>query len=47
MAEFKKRIEYSEKNILKLLADANADTILDNMPLISTLEVSKSTAIEI
>ncbi len=37
----------SEKNILQLLEEAKAETILDDVTLISTLEVSKETAIEI
>lgn len=41
LAEFKKKIEESEKEILKLLAEANADTILDDVNLITTLEDSK------
>lgn len=47
LAKFKKRIELSEKNILQLLEDAKAETILDDVTLISTLETSKETAIEI
>ena len=47
MAKFKKRIEQSEKDILKLLAEAKASTILDDENLINTLEISKFTAIEI
>ena len=45
MAEFKKKIEESEKEILRLLAEANAETILDNVELIHTLENSKETNI--
>ena len=38
LANFKKEIIQGEKNILKLLAEANEDTILDNVELIETLE---------
>jgi len=44
---FRKKIEQSEKDILKLLAEAKAETILDDVELINTLEVSKTMAIEI
>lgn len=47
LAKFKKKIEQSEKDILKLLAEAKASKILDDENLISTLEISKLTAIEI
>jgi hypothetical protein len=40
LAGFRKKIIESEKNILKLLAEANEDTILDNTELIATLENS-------
>ena len=44
---FRKKIEQSEKDILKLLAEAKAETILDDVALIGTLEVSKTMAQEI
>ena len=47
LANFKKEIIQGEKNILKLLAEANEDTILDNVELIETLEKSQKTAEEI
>ena len=47
MANFKKEIIQGEKNILKLLAEANEDTILDNVELIETLEKSQTTSVEI
>ncbi len=37
----------SEKRILKLLSDSNSDTLLDDVELISTLELSKVTSEEI
>ena len=40
LAGFRKKIIESEKDILKLLAEANPETILDNVTLISTLENS-------
>jgi dynein heavy chain len=47
LANFRKRIIESEKNILRLLADAKAEKILDDEVLISTLEMAKVTAVEI
>jgi dynein heavy chain, axonemal len=47
LASFRKKIVDSEKNILRLLAEANAEKILDDVTLITTLEFSKNTAIEI
>ena len=47
LANFKKEIIQGEKNILKLLAEANEDTILDNVELIETLEKSQTTSVEI
>lgn len=47
LASFRKKIVDSEKNILRLLAEANAEKILDDITLITTLEFSKNTAIEI
>lgn len=47
LSGFRKRIQESEKNILLLLAEAKASTILDDVHLINTLEIAKATAIEI
>ena len=44
LAEFGKKIEESEKNILRLLADAKAETILDDVNLITTLRQSSETS---
>lgn len=37
MAKFNKIIEEGEKNILKLLAETSAETMLDDVTLINTL----------
>lgn len=47
LAEYRKKIVLSEKNILLLLQKANPDTILDDVKLIETLETSKVTSLEI
>jgi len=47
LADFKKKILDSETNILKLLAEAKSDTLLDDVNLINTLQTSKSTSIQI
>ena len=46
LADFKKKIIESETSILKLLAEAKSDTLLDDVNLINTLQTSKSTSIE-
>lgn len=47
LAGFRKKILESETNILKLLADAKSDTLLDDVNLIDTLQTSKTTSHEI
>lgn len=47
MAGYKKQMTESKKRILKLLSDSNSDTLLDDVELISTLELSKVTSEEI
>lgn len=47
LADFRKKILESETNILKLLAEAKSDTLLDDVNLIHTLQTSKTTSHEI
>jgi len=47
LSTFRKKIADSEKNILRLLADSKSGNILDDVSLISTLEVAKQTAMDI
>lgn len=47
LARYRKSIKESEQTILRQLADAEAEKILDNVDLISSLEYAKNTAIEI
>ena len=47
LATYKKKIVQSEKDILRLLAEAKAEKILDDENLIITLETAKVMAIEI
>ena len=47
LANYKKRINKSEKDILRLLAEAKAEKILDDENLITTLESAKIMAAEI
>jgi len=47
LATYKKKIIQSEKDILRLLAEAKAEKILDDVNLISTLQSAKEMAEEI
>jgi len=47
LATYKKKIIQSEKEILRLLAEAKAEKILDDVNLISTLQSAKEMAEEI
>ena len=47
LADFRKKILENETNILKLLAKAKSDTLLDDENLINTLQTSKTTSHEI
>ena len=47
MGEYKKKINESELNILRLLQKAKAETILDDIQLIDTLKNSQEASAEI
>lgn len=47
MGEYKKRINESELQILRLLQAAKAEDILDNIELIDTLQSSQMASLEI
>lgn len=47
LARYMRKIVESENLILKLLNDSNSETLLDNVELIKTLEVSKVTSEEV